>query len=57
MAELGAREKATEIYDEFMLESAVMKNQEGSLRDSTLKHINALLDVYLDLWPELVYES
>lgn len=48
--ELSAEEQVQEIHDEFMIESAEYKLADVIRRENLLKHINALLDTYLDLW-------
>lgn len=54
MSELTPQEKAHELQVEFMLESANLKLEAHSeRRTNTIRHINAILDCYLDLWPEL----
>lgn len=54
MRELSPQEEAVEIHDEFMLESAAFKLAPPDRREKILNHIHALLDAYLDMWPELV---
>lgn len=44
-----------EIKHEFEIEAIDFRDAKDPLeRESVLAHINALLDAYLDLWPEMM---
>lgn len=54
---LTPAEQVVELQDEFMIESAEYKLSDENRRTELIHYINAILDAYLDLWPELYDEQ
>ena len=56
MGEQTSSEKVVELHDQFMVQSAEYKLGNQERRNELIPYINAILDAYLDMWPELCYE-
>lgn len=55
--ELTAQERLEEMRAEFMDETTGLKEQDPVTRNRVIIHMTALLDEYLDMWPDLLEES